>query len=587
MKVLLKTILLALLLASPLAAQGETTYGARLSSGLVRLGEELTLIVQVENARSAELKKVHRVDGLRIGAIGQPYRREYQELSPGRRIVTITRTWQVPIRALEVGEYDVPGVLIEIDGRDVTTDPMRLKVVEDLKGSELGFFDVSVPDTEIVEGQPIVLEMTFGWDAGLSSRINVANLILPWWGRLPELLELETPPALTAQEVQISLNDSGRIVVDEIPSVTRNGRRFRSFRLRRVFLPTRPLSIDLPQPFLEFGQHEQRGFLGTSRGKRETYFVSGDAVSIEVVPLPTEGRPLDYTGAIGTMAVAADAEPRDVDVGDSIKLAVTYTGDGNHQFYDAPDISRDDAFDGFRVFGRATKTKNLSRHEVVYDLAPLSDSVSEIPPIRLSAYDPVEKAYVEVATERIPIRVRPLESPVSLTAEGDGTAFANDIRDVVAELPGNPGEKAAAPPGPVALALLGGGVLFFWLALRTEVRRRRGDPDAPLERRRRRALKALGKELGRASEPSEELRALLRFLAARTRESDWAWVGRDPVEHLEAHTELGDGAQGSRDLAQAIARLERATYATRKNGDAHPKQGEILELAGRLVRGGL
>ena len=65
----------------------------------------------------------------------------------------------------------------------------------------------------------------------------------------------------------------------------------------------------------------------------------------------------------------------------------------------------------------------------------------------------------------------------------------------------------------------------LWLLARVLVRRR-GDPAAPVERRRRAARRRLARELKRTASAGEQTRAVVRFLSARTRDADQAWLGR-------------------------------------------------------------
>ena len=78
-------------------------------------------------------------------------------------------------------------------------------------------------------------------------------------------------------------------------------------------------------------------------------------------------RSLASSGAVGVLSVRASADTRDVVVGDSIKLTVDWTGDGNLEFFEAPDLGLFDAFRGFQVYGSAEE-KSLDRRRVVYDL---------------------------------------------------------------------------------------------------------------------------------------------------------------------------------------------------------------------------
>src|SRR6185436_10278309 len=104
---------------------------------------------------------------------------------------------------------------------------LSLKVVDDLKGEELGYFRIDAP-AQIVEGQPFVLEMRFGYDKALGEigeKVNYLNLMLPWLDQLPGLLELD-PPAPTAGAGIVSpigLNQRGTTRAERIASVTENG----------------------------------------------------------------------------------------------------------------------------------------------------------------------------------------------------------------------------------------------------------------------------------------------------------------------------------------------------------------------------
>ena len=568
-------------LGVPIDAQSGASYRARLTSGVAKLGEELYLLIVVENA-SATVDRVPSVDGLEIGRVGSPAFSENISITGARRVATRSLTWRISIRPLKTGEFIIPGIDLTVDQQQVTTKPLDLQVVEDLIGEDLGFFECNISGQNLVEKMPFEMEMLFGWDAALSNKIDYARLILPWWGKLNELLEIDQAPALSSRLQTIELNSSERIQVEEIGTTKRDGRSYRTFRMRRVFLPTRPAELTLARPFLEFGKLGQRSIFGSTR-KKESYYVSGSPIELSIGALPSKGQPLDYTGAVGNFKVRADVDARDVDVGESIKVLVTWEGDGNLLFFDAPQLDRDDAFKRFRVFGSANREKSLHRRAIEFDIAALDDKLSEIPPISLSVFDPVKSEFVTVATEPIRIRVRPLVDPVLLEDGAGGNKLGQDIEDIdVTPLSPQSQKAHSKSPGLMSLAFMGGAVFVVWLVFRTQYRRRRGDPNAPIERRRRRARKQLALDLAKAKNPVEELHALNRFLGARSREAEVAWVGRDAVHYLDV-----EQLQVSEKLAQAIHELERGAYAAEKNGAQVPASDQILELADELIRGGL
>jgi hypothetical protein len=306
--------------------------------------------------------------------------------------------------------------------------------------------------------------------------------------------------------------------------------------------------------------------------------VRAAAFALEVAPLPEEGRPLDFGGAIGALELRASAEPRDVDAGESIKLTVDVTGAGNLEFFDAPDPSRQEAFRGFRYFGK-TEEKSFERRRIVYDIAPLTSAQQEIPPLRLPVFDPELGEYRVLETSPISIRVRPLEGAVSLSDERGAERFERDIQDIETEARA-PSSGARPGAATVLSALLGAPLLG--LAARAAVRRRR-DPDAPLERRRRAARRELKRALARAGGPKDELEALHAWLAARSREAPQAWLGRDVKSAAARGSGAWNGA-GADELAALIDELERAAYG---GGSSAGGGGRVLAVADRLAKEGL
>jgi hypothetical protein len=524
---------------------------------------------------------VPAVEGLAISGPSAPSVESNTTFVNGRRTSWRRTRWSLGVRPLQTGEFEIPPIELEVDGQALRTAPIPLRVVEDLRGADLGFLEITPSPARVVEGQPFSLELRFGWDAGLN--VQFANLALPWWGQLPGTLELEMgalPPG--AQRVEgVTINERLGAVVEELPATEVGQRSFRTMRLVQSFLPARAGTVEFPTSFLEFGEVERALFGGTTKGK--SHFVAQPAFSLEVVPLPEAGRPLDYSGAVGTLAARATVDSADVRVGESIKLTVDWTGAGNLEFFTSPDPGRLDAFRDFRVYGK-TEEKSFDRRRVVYDLAPLNARVSAIPPLPLSVFDPGQGSYRVVATEPVPIRVRELEGAV-LLPEDQEVEHAPDLRDIDSAALGpavEAGSGGSPSDGLLAAALAG--LPLAWLGLRS-TRRRRGDPGAPLERRRRAARRRLARALRRAADARAELDAFAAFLAARTREPDEAWVGRDArAWRAQDEARFSDVAPGAVEALAAIqARLERAVYG----GGEPVSSAELLAVADRCLEGGL
>ncbi len=578
--------------------QGGARVSARLSQGVIKLGGEVLLIVEVEGAQEAEILATPEVSGLAIARAGAPARRSFTSYVNGRRASSYQLTWGMKVRPFAAGDYTIPPVRLRISGREVQTSELKLTVAEDMRGEELGYLEITPSSRFVVEGQPFSVDVRFGWDARVSRNINFADLSLPWWDGLPGTIEIETEEnEREAVYDGITINGQGSVRAEELKNQTIEGSAFRVFRTRRDYLATRSGTLEFPAGALQFGRVERADSFFVTRPpvKRESYYVVKPAFELTVAPLPEAGRPFDFGGAIGQIDVRASTDTRDVFVGDSIKLTVEWTGTGNFEFFEPPEIAKQTAFGDFRVYGRTERSKGIDHRSIVYDLAPLRDSIEAVPPVVLHVFDPEQNAYVEIATPPVPLNVRALEGAVSLDGDGE-MRFERDLRDIQTRLSTKSRLEALIAPeagGAAAtetrlrtlgLAGIAGAVLvpLAWLALRTAIRRRRGDPGAPLAR--------------------GDWDAMLAFLAERTHEPPEAWAGRELRERdlapprLEGGSDFGAGGVGpagggaeqltpsdARALTELLAELQGAVYGGRERVE----RKRLLEVADRVVEAGL
>ena len=519
--------LLAILLV-PAFARGQSPaveISAFLSAGVVKRGASVELTLIVEGATDMRLGALPDVPGLRIGEPSRPAAQVFQGSFNGRATIIRRATVRVPIATSQVGTFVLPSIEVEAGGESATTRPLTLRVVEDMQGSEFGYFDVALQPTDLVDGQPFTIELTFGWDESLASRINHADLSLPWWGRLPGAIPIESDHALGGPLVSIDLNGEDRIEVEELGRIERDGRRYRMFRLRRDYLATSPGTIELPAASLEFGRYSQ-GSLFEQPKSLETYYKSAPPARLEVQALPDEGRPIEFSGAVGTLTARAEASPREVEAGESVKVRVTWTGDGNLEFFELPDLSHAKGFEGFSVYGATDEVKSRKRRVAVFDLAPRSAAVREIPPIPLTLFDSAQRAYRVESTQPIPIRVFGLDG-VGLEPLED-LEPVEELNDLMVEWEPAMAAGERAPGGLRRVLPIGAGAVGLLLVaalLRPRVRRG-WDPASPRARGRRRALRTLQRELTHAGDPSQRLDAFCGFLAARSGTSPDAWHGQ-------------------------------------------------------------
>jgi hypothetical protein len=320
--------------------------------------------------------------------------------------------------------------------------------------------------------------------------------------------------------VRVALNDgvAGAAAVED---AVRDGRTYAVLEIELVHVPEEALRIAVPAPTLRYAYATRfeedliQGRLGTD--PREVT-VTGAPLALEVRPLPEEGRPREFDGAVGRFSVRAEVDRTSVNTAEILKLTLSIEGEGSMDSVSPPRLD----LPGFHVYGRIDAQ---GKRSFTYDIAPVS-VVTEVPPIPFAFFDPGVAAFRVVRTAPIPL----------------------DVRGAVA--------PRATGPWAAGLALLGAlaGGLWWWRRAR-----RRGPPPDPQAERARAAAAALGTAADLAD-------AFAEFLAAHLRCPRAAVIAPDLEARLAAAGVPGDLAR------RAAATLERLV-AARYGGEAPGRSG--------------
>ena len=160
-------------------------------------------------------------------------------------------------------------------------------------------------------------------------------------------------------------------------------------------------------------------FVGPS--KKRTIELSTEAVDIIAVPLPTEGRPEDFTGAVGDFSFDLSASAAEVRLGGEITLTMTIKGPGNYSSVSLPRMRKEA---GIKLYEpRVIRGGNSVIYEQVIRVQ--SPDVKEIPEAVFTFFNPVGKRYI--STRKGPLKI-------SVTAPGPGeTAMAEKAKEKAKE----------------------------------------------------------------------------------------------------------------------------------------------------------
>ncbi len=127
-----------------------------------------------------------------------------------------------------------------------------------------------------------------------------------------------------------------------------------------------------------------------------------ELVSILIRPLPEEGKPAGFSGAVGQFGFQVSAQPLAVHPGDPITLTMVISGDGNFDRVTAPSLPANDLF---RLYGEPVRKQ--ADNAVLFEqvISPRSAEAREIPSVAFSFFDTQSGTYQTVKSAPVPVKV--------------------------------------------------------------------------------------------------------------------------------------------------------------------------------------
>jgi len=254
--------------------------------------------------------------------------------------------------------------------------------------------------------------------------------------------------------------------------------------------------------------------------------VGSNQTVIHVHALPDEGRPANFTGAIGQFTVTGTAAPQSVAVGEPVTLHFTISGQGNFDYVRCPTLPEDPAWKAYipsskiDYGGDETHTQGTKTFEMA--VIPRKNGTVPLPQATFSYFDPTAKKYTTVPIDLPPITVTGSmpSAPGTPGAIADSTSIPGAAPAAEGLLPNRiePGNLQTsfrpiywqpwfwAVQGGLLCLLILGGLIFFL--------RSRRKPDTTLADRLARQ-QALDREVDAMSEAVSSKDAPAFFIAAR------------------------------------------------------------------------
>ncbi len=567
------------------------TASVATSQSTVDLGDSFVYQVTVEGATDVKPPTLPPSDAWDAEYMGGRDESMRSTISVNGRVTeysSLKYVMQWRITPKRIGPASVDTFTFEVDGKPVRAPRVQFRVNEPQQSPN---FRLSLESdrTDCYVGEPMRLRLV--WSVG--ANVKSAAFTGPDGDDMFDVQALDPRPAksrgtpINPNEPWRSVPFLGREVVITRSQGMLDGRTVPVFTLDLVVTPRQAGALVIG-PYRvacdEVVGQRARGFFQSpfddlSQTRRTV--TTGNSLTLQVRPLPADGKPAGFTGLIGRYSIEAASTNTEANVGDPVPLTITIRGPEPMPGLSPPDLTQqpdfDAAFKSAPEGWEAAASESNGERRFTTTVRPRSDSITQIPAIRLPFFDTVSGTYALAESAPIPLMVRPSRrvtaadatgagplapsvtakaaAPARLTSAPAGVGANVDSLDALVDRHVSIMAMAASLPG---IGLLSLPPLIVLIAWTTRTLARRTDPARAA---RQAALKRAARELDGSRSVAEMTGAIRMALAP------FLAMTANAVTSDDARTgSLPPGTAGA--AAELLDALERGAYGDAAS--AHP-----------------
>lgn len=382
----------------------------------------------IEGATGVERFEAPGFPGFQVEQVFDAPSRSRISPRSGNRVNAFTKVAiLVPVK---VGQYTIRGASAIVDGKSVKSNPVDVQVLAQLNpGRRLTDSDVQ-DESELRPGETIAQKIRENFF--LTAQVNkstcyVGEPITAVYKACSRIRNASSQvvkrPSLTGFSVveMVDVYD-GQATVESV-----GGKAFFVHLIRKVQLfPLQPGVYQLDAAEVEseirFYQdnsarsgNDLQDFLDRTRASEPPTIIPhrvtlrSKPLQVSVKPLPEEGQPEGFSGAVGSFNLIARVDNKEVSAGTQVRIQFTITGEGNFPLINAPVITWPNGLDIVEA-GTEDKTNAyvypLSGSKTfTYLLTTSSPGIIQIPEATFSYFDPTSASYVSRQTLPMEVQV--------------------------------------------------------------------------------------------------------------------------------------------------------------------------------------
>ena len=411
-----KVFLTTLILLTTLAAVADEVTFVTSAPKAVVVNQQFRLKYTV-NRHNVKEPRLPQISDFRILSGPSRSQQSSTQIINGNVTSSQSLTFTYILVAEKEGEFTLPGATVSVDGNEITSNKVTVKVLPQDKANAARqsasqgsrgqrqpvntsvdiaindlFMTATLNKTNVVEQEAVLL--TFK----VYSAVNLTALN----GKIPDLKgfqiqEVELPPE---KEWQLEHY---------------NGRNYRTILWQQyVLFPQQSGEIEIPSATFEGVVAQQVrpidpfDFFGGSNYVEVKKELRTPRLKLNVQKLPS-GKPEGFSGAVGSFKISSSVSATELKANEAVTLRLVISGTGNMKLIKTPEAEFPEDFEVYdpKVDNKfSLRTNGFSGNKVIEYLAiPRFGGDYTLPSIKFSYYDIASKQYKTIETESYLLKV--------------------------------------------------------------------------------------------------------------------------------------------------------------------------------------
>lgn len=420
MKAIKHIALLIIILTSSMTF-AQVTFEAKVSKKKLGINERL----RIDFVMNKDGDNFNPPDFSNFNVVGGPNTSVSNSWLNGKH--SYTKTYSYFLAPKKQGKITIKQASIEIDGEIYQSKAVTVQVTKSVKRPNDPYNVEGVASenihlvAEVSKSDPYINEaITVVYKLYVSASTGVSN-----WR------ELENPRYNDFWSQKIETKGL------KIQNGTYKGEDYRYVVLRKTVLyPQKTGKLEIEPLTLDITVEvptNRRDIFGGRHMAQVNRTVSAGSRSINVKPLPEEGKPEDFTGAVGDFKFNVITSKSELNASESLQARVEVTGKGNLNLFQLPKLTLPSSLEVYEPEHNENIRTNLGgmRGSISdnYTIVPQYKGKYPIPSVSFSYFDLETETYKRVSSGEIIIDV--IEGPINNSSGDDNLASVDGIKKEV------------------------------------------------------------------------------------------------------------------------------------------------------------